>query len=192
MPIRHDFCHLLQIPDDAQNIQETTETHLAAMSPETRAQSTRRSFCYDTHVGLCLFESENNGYHDSDFYMHYWDESEQRPKSIQFASTRGYCGAAMGSSVDATPEVMAKYNAWEKEQTRLKWERYETEKREREAKDPTFGKPIRVIRGRKVAIGTTGEVFWRGESQYGERVGIRLADGSKVFTAITNVEVIQK
>ncbi len=52
-------------------------------------------------------------------------------------------------------------------------------------------KMVRVVRGRKVPIGTEGEVFWMGDSGYGMSVGLRLIDGKKVFTAMKNVETVQ-
>lgn len=63
-------------------------------------------------VGLCLEERERNGYDDSDFYMVYWDEVNNRPVETMFATTRGWSYPAMGSSVDATPEIRAKYEAY--------------------------------------------------------------------------------
>lgn len=65
-----------------------------------------------TFVGCCLQERENNGYHDSDFFMLVWDEEQQAARWIEFASTRGWCYPLFGSRVDATPEVRAKYDAW--------------------------------------------------------------------------------
>jgi hypothetical protein len=55
------------------------------------------------------------------------------------------------------------------------------------------GKTVKVVKGRKVPVGTVGRVFWMGEDQYREgqmRVGIATADGSKHYTAATNVEVL--
>lgn len=56
----------------------------------------------------------------------------------------------------------------------------------------TLHKPVRVISGRKVKIGTEGEISWVGKDNYsnGMRVGIRLIDGTVVFTAMSNVRVI--
>lgn len=53
-------------------------------------------------------------------------------------------------------------------------------------------KPVRVVKGRKVKIGTEGEIMWIGPNRFGpgENVGIRLIDGSVVFTAMSNVRVI--
>lgn len=199
MPIRHDFYELLTIPEYAVNIQETTESTMRSQGrdphdPEMLAAQ-RRTFCFDTHVGFCLFETERNGYHDSDFYMTVWNEEKQGPETIQFATTRGGCGAAFSSHPCATHEVKAKYEAWLINHQRVLSERAA----EVERSNPTFGKKVKVVKGRKVPVGSVGEIFWRGASQFGqsrwaplqERVGIRLLDGTKVFTTLTNVEVMK-
>jgi hypothetical protein len=53
------------------------------------------------------------------------------------------------------------------------------------------GKDVRVIKGRKIPIGTEARVFWLGQTKYGVSVGLELADGRRLFTAIANLEVIQ-
>lgn len=73
---------------------------------------------YKTHHGLCLFESESNGYHDSDFYMTVWNPDEKKPERILFATTRGWTYPCYGSSADATDEVKAEYAEWKKESDR--------------------------------------------------------------------------
>lgn len=50
------------------------------------------------------------------------------------------------------------------------------------------GQKVKVVRGRKLPIGTTGEIFWVGDNGYGESAGLLLADGQKVFTATRNLE----
>lgn len=61
-------------------------------------------------------------------------------------------------------------------------------------------KRVRVVKGRKVPVGTEGVVFWMGStchSKYGDpwgiytsyRCGIRTDDGAVHFTAIDNIEV---
>lgn len=52
------------------------------------------------------------------------------------------------------------------------------------------GKLVRVVRGRKLPRGTEGEIFWMGSTAYGPSIGLRLIDGSKVFTSPNNVEVL--
>lgn len=59
-----------------------------------------------------------------------------------------------------------------------------------ESGDIIKGQTVTVVKGRKVAHGTTGTVAWIGEDNYGnERVGFKTADGEMVFTATSNVEV---
>ena len=60
-----------------------------------------------------------------------------------------------------------------------------------EAETVRLHKQVHVVRGRKVPIGTEGDVFWMGDSGYGMSVGIRLICGKKVFTALRNVETVQ-
>lgn len=54
------------------------------------------------------------------------------------------------------------------------------------------GTRVRFARGRKVAIGTEGQVFWLGSTKFRgvsqERAGVRLTSGEKVFTALSNLE----
>lgn len=47
---------------------------------------------------------------------------------------------------------------------------------------------IKVVRGRKVPLGTEGVCFWVGDSRYGARVGFKGDDGKTYFTALKNVE----
>lgn len=50
------------------------------------------------------------------------------------------------------------------------------------------GATVTVVKGRKVAHGTTGTVTWIGTDSYGKgRVGFRTANGESIFTAATNV-----
>lgn len=65
------------------------------------------------------------------------------------------------------------------------------------------GKTVRVFKGRKVPIGTTGVVFWIGQydnSKYGDpwgiytttKLGIRDSAGNAFFTADTNCEICEE
>lgn len=62
-------------------------------------------------------------------------------------------------------------------------------------------KRVRVVKGRKVPLGTEGVVFWMGShdySRYGDpwgiytsyRAGIRADDGTVYWTAVDNIEVV--
>lgn len=51
------------------------------------------------------------------------------------------------------------------------------------------GQQVTVVKGRKVPVGTTGEVFWVGQSKYGGfRVGLKDAEGETHWTAAANVQ----
>lgn len=70
---------------------------------------------------------------------------------------------------------------------------------ELQAFEKYLDKEVRVVKGRKVPIGTTGTVFWigmRNYSKYGYwwswevRVGIKTAEGETYFTAENNIELV--
>lgn len=50
------------------------------------------------------------------------------------------------------------------------------------------GATVKVVKGRKVPVGTEGEVFWLGDKGWGYSVGFKTVEGDKHFTAVTNVE----
>jgi CubicO group peptidase (beta-lactamase class C family) len=146
-----------------------------------------------THVGRVLALRERNGYDDSDFYAIVWDDEKGRPVEVEYASTRGWT-YPNGAKVDATPEIVEKWEAWTREQKAA----CERARLAAEAALPRVGRTVRVVKGRKVEVGTVGEVFWAGRDQFKrgpwgrreiERVGIRLLDGSRVFLDAGNVVV---
>jgi hypothetical protein len=51
------------------------------------------------------------------------------------------------------------------------------------------GQIVIVVKGRKVAKGTVGEIIWLGDNGWGDTYGLKLADGSTVFTAASNCEI---
>ena len=70
---------------------------------------------------------------------------------------------------------------------------------ELQAFEKWLDKDVRVIKGRKVPIGTTGTVFWigmRNYSKYGYwwdwevRVGIKTPEGDAYFTSENNIELV--
>ena len=91
-----------------------------------------------------------------------------------------HCGAF---AVDATEEVKALYEAYKagkaagesfanSERAIATIERQRLEYMRRIAK----GKVVRVVKGRKVPVGTQGEVFWMKDSAWGMRLGIATSD----------------
>ena len=85
------------------------------------------------------------------------------------------------ATVDATPAVAATHQA-QQEAARLaheEAERKQAEYRSREAElaawnKPERGKVMQVVRGRKVAKGTIGKVFWLDDVRNPSRVGLAL------------------
>lgn len=141
-----------------------------------------------THIGVVLDTGEINGRDDSDFYAVVWDDEAGCTKRVTYASTRGWT-YPNSASVDATPEVLAKYDAW-CEKRRLE---YITAQSKKEAYTPSRGKRIRVVKGRKVEHGVEGEVFWVGPCKWNRnasRVGVQLTNGDKVFIDAANVVVL--
>lgn len=111
----------------------------------------------------------------------------------EYASDNSYCGgqyAGGRATVDAPESLKVEAKAWLAEQERLAYEREMRERAEREARTPTKGKVVRVVKGRKVAVGTEGTVVWYGDGYYGKRVGIKDAAGTVHWTAADNVTVI--
>lgn len=100
------------------------------------------------------------------------------------------------AEADATPEVLAH---WARHRAALA-DRAEKALHLRQCEDarvrllePKVGCPARVVRGRKVPVGTEGVVTWKGSGDFGMRVALKDADGAVQYTAITNVErVIQQ
>ncbi len=57
-------------------------------------------------------------------------------------------------------------------------------------KAPVKGRTIKVVKGRKVPVGTVGTCCWVGESRYGVRVGLKTPAGETLWTAASNVEAV--
>jgi hypothetical protein len=138
-----------------------------------------------TYEGLVLFTGEHNWHDDSDFYAMVWDAEAGEPREVGYASTRGWT-YNNSATADATPEVQAAYDAWK---ARLAAERYDAYMAAEAAK-VAKGREVRVVKGRKVPVGTQGTVIWAGEGRYGRRVGLKDADGTVHWTAESNVEVV--
>lgn len=138
-----------------------------------------------TYEGRVLATRERNGYHDSDFDALVWTE-DGKPRWVEYDTTRGAGGGT--AKVDATDEVKAAYADY-----RDKYVAAQKAERAREdAARVAKGKRVRVVKGRKVPVGTEGVVFWIGDSRWGLRVGLRpnRFGGEAVFTSIDNVEVV--
>ena len=77
-------------------------------------------------------------------------------------------------------------------EAKAKWEKLSAGLTILPATTVQVGKNVKVVKGRKVPVGTVGRVFWMGDDKFtpGQiRVGLVTADGAKHYTAATNVEV---
>jgi hypothetical protein len=152
----------------------------------------------DFAVGCVVELREGNHYHDSDFYATYYDMDSGAFKEVEYGTTR-FWSYPNGANIDATPEIMALWEA------HLKAIRDAARAREAAyiASLPTVGKTVRVVSGRKLEKGIKGKIFWHGANGFKtyyrngynqpnpyERLGIELEDGTKVFTASKNCEVL--
>lgn len=99
--------------------------------------------------GCVISKREMNGYDDSDFYALVWNEEKNAPEEIQYATTRGWT-YANGASVDATPEVLAKYAAYRLARA-VECAR---EDAKNDCAEPMAGKVCMVVKGRKLKKGT--------------------------------------
>lgn len=121
--------------------------------------------------GRVIREYERNGYDDSDFYAVYWNG--QKPVTVQYASTRGWT-YANGAAVDATPEVLAEYEAYANGVRRGHAAAFVLAA----AEAPHKGARVVVKRAlKRTPKGTEGIVFWigRGRSFSGSRYGHHIA-----------------
>ncbi len=145
------------------------------------------------HVGMVVgVESTYQGDCDSLYYAVYFDADSAEFKTL----CTGYTPA--GIEVDAPEAIM---EAWTLEQAAKAAARKAAAARtairrqmreaEVEAHTPSKGKTVRVARGRKVPVGTVGVVKVNCDGQWGRRVLLTLEDGTEVWTAQSNVEVVQ-
>lgn len=109
-------------------------------------------------VGCVIDTFERNGYEDSDFYAVCWDEEQGRVVTIEYDTTR--CPAGGTAEIDATEDVIRKvYHYYKKDATKT-FDKYDNI---RIAKAISIGDEVVVVKGRKVAKGTIGKVFWIGD-----------------------------
>ena len=156
-------------------------------------------FLKEYHKGLVVDLKERNWHDDSDFIAVIWDAEKKAPFEIEYATTRAWT-YANGAQVDASPEVMAEYQA---HLARLA-EASRKAAEEARMKDPVQGKRVKVVGGRK-HLGKEGVIFWRGVNQFrtyyrngynrpeaphNQRVGILMESGEKFFVPLPQVEVI--
>lgn len=152
---------------------------------------------YDRNFyGYVLSTSENNGYHDSDFFATVWDDERGCVRTIEDGTTR-FAAPSKYMAPDASAEVREKARAWWAATVGPK-QGYNVLMGQRLAID--VGSAVKVVKGRKISKGTTAQVVWKGKDAYYRsyglayvlparafRLGLRLEDGTRVFTSMENV-----
>jgi hypothetical protein len=148
-----------------------------------------------------VLEWERNGYHDSDFYAKWYDDETDTFTSKLIGST-AYAGSSHWSphpKIDTAPvEVQAAAHARYAKLLGAGAAVTATMAAEYALETPLPGRKVRVVKGRKVPIGTEGWVAARTGQTYGRgphaletfRLAIQTVDGAMVWTAETNVELI--
>lgn len=151
----------------------------------------------ESYAGCVISTRERNLYHDSDFLAVVWDENEGRIKEVEYATTRFYTYNNV-AKVDVTPERLALAQKWAYNSAKkIVWESYI-----RNLRKPAKGDKVVVARGRKVAHGTEGVLFYIGDS-YGfgankqTKIGVAVSDRKEngryvdvVWTYLHNVDAI--
>jgi hypothetical protein len=152
-----------------------------------------------TYEGKVLARYEKNGYHDSDFYAIVETDEPGKFTTVCYASTRGWT-YLNGAIVDATPDVVERYEAFRKDIRDDAIAAREARQKLVLAKDL----PVRVIKGKNKDL--EGVIGWLGEDQYKRRrdysgfglksidqfrIGIRVEGQKKlVFLNAQNVEIL--
>lgn len=145
------------------------------------------------HEGRVVRLIERNGYHDSDFYAVVWHGADAaRPVETINYGTTSFWTYHNHATVDASPEVMAEYTAWEAERREAAWAAQAERDAALAAREPSKGKIVRSTTTRGKNKGVTGKVMWYGESTYGGmRVGIKVEGHQKLtYMDADRVEVI--
>ncbi len=144
------------------------------------------------YKGCVLDLRERNYYDDSDFYAIVWDEEKQIIKDIEYATTR-FPSDGSYAEIDATKEVIQKAEKYMENRYFDEWKKWNKQQAETVEKEKT----VKVVKGRKVPIGTIGKVFFIKTMYFGYKgyqtaikIGLLDKDGNKHYTYIDNVEVV--
>ena len=143
-----------------------------------------------SHHGLVLDLGEHNGYHDSDFFALVWSDELGRPTEVTYGTTRAWT-YANNATVDATEGALLKWAAWRAVREAEQAEQGVVLREERARIDahlPFPGVRVRVVKGRKVPVGTEGVCFHLKAGSWGDRCGFTDNDGDTHWTAADNVE----
>lgn len=218
LELSHDFAdksYSKMVERDYSNLREV-KRDVVVTEYEYQGEKKSYSKTYVTFGGGLTLEYKSTYLGDGDSVgsVAVWDPIKKEPVWFGLGYEAMAPNRNENIAFDATPEVKAEYEAYKKAQ--------EDERKRKEAEheaqvkaeaaafmatQPTKGKTVRVVRGRKIPIGTVGKVFWygtvaanysgsrwsRGTTQ--TRVGLEVVDEitgtMKLFTATDNVEIVE-
>lgn len=198
-------CHNYDCPEDKRIRQEygqlipsdVYDRHYFNSNPSCGCKHFPPLYMETSHVGMVIRIGEHNYYNDSDFYAIVWNSEKQAPQYIEYASTRGWSGPN-SAYVDATPEVMAAYNAYHQRLAETRQKENEAAQAKRQAAIDALPSPLTRVqvtnnRSKKAKKGACGTVFWSGYSQFNNDklvVGLKMDDGSKIYLNADAVKII--
>ena len=126
-----------------------------------------------------------------------WNPETGKSESVTLGTNFENETKSANSTMDASPELQALYKAEcdaRDERERLAADAQWKLELEESAKERLLavrkGAEAVVTKGRKVAKGTRGTIFWTGPGNYGARVGLKDADGVTHWTAESNITVV--
>ena len=131
----------------------------------------------------------------SSFYATYYDAETDTFKSPSYGSTYCYGDRTSNAKVDAPAELI---KMWQERVRKAEGERAERARREYRLREYRHGDKVRVVKGRKVPVGTEGVIFFKRAGDYGVTLGISPSGvkGSNglyndaVWVALNNCEVL--
>ncbi len=134
----------------------------------------------ESWTGCVLATGEHNWHDDSDFYALVWDEEQGKVRETEYASTRGWT-YHNHAKVDATPEVIAKAQAWKAQQLAEGYTAQTVQAKREEISKVDLGVEVRSTTTRGKNKDVVGTVEWIGENNYGPgmRVGVHVEGETK-------------
>ncbi len=145
------------------------------------------------YKGCVIDTYEHNGYEDSDFYAVCVNPETGEIDKVEYDSTRYPNGGY--ADIDITEDNFRKYLV-----NSVASEVKDIQRQDRvKSKLVEVGKEVEVVKGRKVAKGTKGKVFWLKEVNYDKydrwykavtKIGIKDEQGNVYWTYAHNVNVI--
>ena len=142
-----------------------------------------------SYEGCVLDYYEHNGAWDSDWYAIVWDRDRQEIREVEYDTTR--CGGGGYVEIDATKDVLREVYRYRKKQAAAIIDL----RNEADAKIVRKGDTVRIVKGRKVPVGSEATVFWTG-ARYNpysrrdeDRIGIEI-NGERTFISAENAEPI--